>query len=548
MAQATILPDPSRLHLLGLSADEQAITAQVTTTAPEACCPLCQQRSSRVHSHYVRQVADLPWHGLALRLQLRVRRFFCDHPACQRVIFTERLPGLLAPYAHKTVRLTEVLELIGMIVGGEAGARLLPALGMAASPDTLLRLIRRARLASVPTPRVLGVDDFAFRRGAIYGTILLDLERHQLVDLLPDRTAETFAGWLRHHPGVKFISRDRGGSYAEGARLGAPDAVQIADRFHLLKNLTESLDHLLLCEHHVLEAVAQGLQAPDSPPLSGPVPELVARHRQPRQVRESTIRRERRQARFAAVIEAQQQGHSLRTIAAQLGLARNTVRKYIRLEAAPDPAPRRPRPGKVALFEAYLRERWNAGEQDSGVLFRELCTRGYMGSASTLRLYLSHWRSGPPRTGRRAGGGTGAPAPQPAYTWTVRRTRWLLVEAIKAKSALDEAYLAALLEQSPLIQQAQTLVNAFFRLVRQRDVAALDPWLVAAEQSAIPELVSFVQGSRRDYDAVAAALRFEWSQGQTEGKVNKLKFVKRSMYGRAKFDLLRQRMRYQPAS
>jgi hypothetical protein len=167
MAQAAILPDPSRLHLLGLCADEHTITAQVTTTAPDACCPLCQQRSSRVHSHYLRQVADLPWHGVALRLHLRVRRFFCDHPACQRAIFTERLPDLLAPYARKTVRLAGVLELIGMVVGGEAGARLLTALGMVASPDTLLRLIRRASLANTPTPRVLGVDDFCATRSRV---------------------------------------------------------------------------------------------------------------------------------------------------------------------------------------------------------------------------------------------------------------------------------------------------------------------------------------------------------------------------------------------
>lgn len=548
MAQTTILPDPSRLHLLGLSADEQAITIQVTTTAPEACCPLCHQRSSRVHSHYVRQVADLPWQGIAVRLQLRVRRFFCDHPTCQRTIFTERLSGLVAPYARKTVRLAQVLEVIGMALGGEAGARLLTSLGMAASPDTLLRLIRRASLVNLPTPRVLGVDDFAFQRGARYGTILLDLERHHLVDLLPDRTAETFARWLRQHPGVQVISRDRGGSYAEGGRLGAPDAVQIADRFHIVKNLTECLDQVLLREHRMLESISKGVQAPDQEPLSAPAPEPVGRRRPPREVQEATLRRERRQARYNAVIAAQQQGHSLRAIAAQLGLARNTVRKYVRLADAPEPAPRRSRPHKADSFAGYLRERWNAGEQNSGALFRELRARGYTGSESTLRWYLSAWRSGPRRPGRRAGDSTGTPAPQPTRTWTARQTRWLLMDAIKDPDPLDTAYRTALLEASPLIRQAQTLVNAFFRLVRKREVAALDPWLVAAEQSGIPELVSFVQGIRRDAAAVEAALRFEWSQGQTEGRVNKLKFVKRSMYGRGKFDLLRQRLLSQSAS
>ena len=548
MAQATILPDPSRLHLLGLSADEQAITAQVTTIAPEAHCPLCQQCSSRVHSHYVRQVADLPWHGIALRLQLRVRRFFCDTPSCSQAIFTERLPGLIAPYARKTVRLAHVLEVIGMAVGGEAGARLLTSLGMTASPDTLLRLIQRARLASVPTPRVLGVDDFSFRRGAIYGTILVDLERHHLVDLLPDRTAETFAGWLRKHPGVQYISRDRGGSYAEGARLGAPNAVQIADRFHLLKNLAEALDHILIRKQRVLQAVAKRLQAPEpTEGLTLPT-EPVVRRRPPGQMRDAASRRERRQARYDAVIAAYHQGQSRHSIARQQGLARATVRKYVESEGLPEQAARGPRPRKVGPFEAYLRERWNAGQQNSGALFRELRARGYTGSESTLRDDLSDWRMGPRRPGRRTEGGTNSPAPGPIPTWTTRKTRWLLLDAIKEPSALDEAYRAALLEHSPLIQQAQALVNAFFRLVRQREVAALDPWLEAAEQSGIAELVSFVQGIRRDYAAVEAALQFEWSQGQTEGHVNKLKFVKRSMYGRAHFDLLRQRMLSQTAS
>jgi len=496
----------------------------------------------------MRQVADLPWQGIALRVQLRVRRFFCTTPACQQAIFTERLPGLVAPYARKTIRLTQVLEVIGMAVGGEAGARLLTALGMTASPDTLLRLIRRAAVPGAPTPRVLGVDDFAFRRGARYGTILVDLERHQLVDLLPDRTAETFARWLRQHPGVQFISRDRGSSYAEGGRLGAPDAVQIADRFHLCKNLLDTFDLVLLRHHPFLKEAAKSLLMADPAPTPAPAAGYVVRHDEPRQLREAARRRERRLMRCAAVHELAEQGVSLSDIARRVGMSRSTTRKYLQSTVLPEQAPRRALPRKADAFDAYLRERWNAGEQNSGALFREVRARGYTGSESTLRNYLSDWRSGPRRPGRRTYQGRAAPAPPPMRTWTVRQTRWLLVQAIKAPSALDEAYRTAVLGHSALIQQASALVNDFLRLVRQREVAALDPWLVAAEQSSIPELVSFVQGIRRDADAVEAALRFEWSQGQTEGRVNKLKFVKRSMYGRGKFDLLRQRLLSQSAS
>jgi transposase len=531
MAQSSILP--AHLQLLGLTTDTRAITAHVSTTAGRACCPQCQHPSIRIHSRYMRHVADLPWQGVAVCLRLRTRRFFCDNPACHRVIFAERLPDVVAPYAHKTVRLAHVLELIGVLVGGEAGARLVAALGIGTSPDALLRLVRRVAVPAGPPARIIGVDDFAFRRGMHYGTIILDLERHHVLDLLPDRTAATFADWLIRHPSVQVISRDRGTSYAEGGRVGAPQALQIADRFHLL----ERWDRVLLREQQTLLTVAQHLQhRPEYREME------VSERRPPRAQRETEIRRERRRARYEAVIQAHGQGVSIRQIVRQQGLARGTVRRYLRAGVQPEPAIRRQRPRTIDPFVPYVRERWNAGEDNSGVLFRAIQARGYTGSATMVRTYLADWRSGPRRPGRRIRGAPIGEAPPPLQTWTVRQTRWLLVDAVPDPSPQDEQYRQAVLAASPVIQLRQALVMAFFQLVRHRDRDALDAWLMSAEQSAIPEMVSFVQGVRRDYAAVAAAVSQPWSQGQTEGAVNRLKFIKRSGYGRMRFDLLRQRV------
>jgi len=276
--------------------------------------------------------------------------------------FCERLPAVVARYARKTARLTEALQLIGFALGGKAGARLAVQLGMTVTADTLLRRLRQAALTEQQTPRILGVDDWAFRRGRRYGTILVDLERRRPVDLLPDREAETLAAWLKAHPGIEIISRDRACAYADGAHAGAPNAIQVADRWHLLKNMGDTVQRVLDRKHAVLRQVAKSITAAPvvvDNETACASSESATPLTLPEQAKQQS--RARRLARYNDVVMLWQQGVSLRAVARELHLSRTTVKRYVRAESFPEKAGHAPRRSIVDPFGEYLATRWNEG-------------------------------------------------------------------------------------------------------------------------------------------------------------------------------------------
>lgn len=422
----TLVADPAAINIRHFISEPQSITVVAQAMHPQAHCPKCRHPSSSLHSHYQRTVADLPWHGVSVSLQLQTRRFRCRNERCVQQVFCERLPKVVDTYARKSVRLNAALTLLAFALGGEAGARAACGLSLRVSGDTLLRSIRRAAITEVPTPKVLGVDDWAKRKGHSYGTILVDLKQHQPIDLLPDRESATLAAWLKAHSGIEIVSRDRSQAYAAGITEGAPQAVQVADRFHLLMNVREVLKKFLL--------------------------------RQTRQLRRQTM--------------------------------------AVKMKTKP-----------VTGNDCY-----------------EQCR---------LRLLPHLQRS--KHHQRRDRGAPRGELPSPL------QAAWMLLRPEQQKEE-EKRIVNDLCQFLPEVRRAQELARGFFAIVRERKADALREWLIDALKSQIPEFINFANGIMQDLQAVKAALSYEWSQGQVEGQVNRLKLLKRQMYGRAKLDLLRARV------
>jgi transposase len=542
-----LLPDASQLHLDAWHMDDTTtqLTLQVTSTQALVHCPVCRFPTRRVHSRYVRTVADLPWGPWHVVLYLQVRKFFCVNGRCPRRIFTERLLPLVAPWARRTRRLVHWLAHVALALGGRAGVRLSRALGLPISRHTLLRLLRRLPLPACPTPQVLGVDDWAYKKRQSYGTVLIDLERRRPLALLPDREAKTFALWLQAHPGVGVITRDRSRAYADGAQQGAPDAIQVADRFHLLQNLAEALDQVFNAHGHILEAVNEALRpAPVAQPdgtVAVPVPPPSA----PRTAQELAHQRQaQRRALHQQIWAFHQQGWPAWAIAQQLGIGKNTVFRYLRIETLPERKRRADRGRSILTpYHAYLLARWNAGHRDAVRLFRELQRRGYTGSYPTVARYAQRLRQaqGQAPRQRRPRQTLPAVAEPAARHLTARRATWLVLRRPERLDKDEAAQLVQLQAQHPEVAAAIALAQDFAQLVRKRRPEQLDPWLARAADSPLTPLQRFAKGIRDDYEAVKAGVTLPWSNGPVEGQINRLKMLKRQMFGRAKLDLLQQR-------
>ncbi|MFF4498268.1 ISL3 family transposase [Streptomyces sp. NPDC001546] len=486
--------------------------------AAAVACPDCGRFSERVHDRYQRRLRDLPLADQGFVIRLTVRRFICGSANCPRRTFAEPFSRLTVPHARFTTRLNRTLERVGLALAGRAGARLAAQLGFGAGRMTLLRRVTALPDPRFTTPRVLGVDDFAIRRGQTYSTVLTSVEDHRVVDVLPTREAGPLADWLDRHPGVEIICRDRAGAYAEGARRGAPDAVQVADRFHLWQGLGRAVETCVAAHRDCLRNPTPGGMLPqDTAPASD----------RPNDAAPVGRRAERKKAAHALVHEMLAQGHSRRAIARHLGWGLNTALRYANAARWQDTIRENlPRPSRLDPYKPYLERRFTEGCTSVTRLHGELVAEQAPVTYGMVRAHIATLRWAP-----------SAAPPRPS---TVRQVTGWLTRHPTALSEEDRASLKEVLARCPELETAAGHVRDFGEILTGRLGSTLPAWIDAVDASQLPGLTGFALHLLRDLDAVTAGLTLDWSSGSIEGAVNRVKKIKRQLYGRAGFELLRK--------
>ncbi|MFJ8134314.1 ISL3 family transposase [Streptomyces hydrogenans] len=531
-----VWPDVKGLGIDAVGVVGDVVWIDLHARQPTVRCPSCGVIASRVHSTYMRRLADRPLGGRRVLLRLRIRRFICDNGLCSRRTMAEQVPGLTMRYRRRTTSLARMVQAIGLAVGGRAGARLAGYLPVRTSRDMILGELRRLPDPPSGQVTVLGIDEFAFRKGATYGTVLIDVETRRPIDLLPDRTADTVASWLADHPEIRVICRDRCSTFSQAAARAAPDAIQVADRWHLLHSLARAVERTAH-QHRVClrkDAEIDDLdqrQAPSNPAspaaLIGP-PEpgdpqdwqLLARVRQW----------------HTDIHQLRERGWTISAIADRLGRDRKTVRHYLVTDLdqiLASARERRPN-GHINRFKPYLQQRFLGGVTNAAALFREIGERGYRGSRVVVTKYIATLRAGtavpePPRP---------IPSPRRITTWIMRHPDSL---TDRQRDQLDR-----ILAACPDLATARDLAHEFSAIARERRGHDLTDWMTRALDQGPSPVQGFAAFLQNDWDAVVNGLTLPWSSGAVEGQVTRIKLIKRRSYGRASFSLLRTLVLAQP--
>jgi transposase len=505
------------------------VTLHARVRAAEGICPRCGAVSGRVHGRYLRRLADAAIGGVRAVLALVVRRFKCVNVECGTVTFAEQVAGLTSPHARYTPLLRGMLASISVSLAARPGARLAGRLGLPVAKDTLLRMVRALPEQPVGQVRVVAVDDFALRKREHYATIIVDLESRRPIEVLRGRESGPLADWLSRHPGIEFVCRDRARAYAEAASLGAPQAQQVADRWHLLHNLGEAVEKTVSSHYGCIKSTYADLSSADQPEPETPAATLPDRHLDVRG-------RDRKLAarttdRYLAVQELLAQGRSLKGISRDLNLDYYSVRRYARASSLEELLAKAIH--RVSLlddYKPYLFQRVTDGCGNALQLFREIHAQGYRGSSSTVGLYVRLLKQG------------AVPAPPPRAVPRPRKvTKWIMTnpDNLLPDDLLELKQIRAACSE---LDAAVGHVRAFAVMMRHLHGDRLSEWMHNVRQDDLPALRQFTDGLSYDQDAVTAGLSLPWSSGQAEGHNCRVKLIKRQGYGRANFDLLRQRI------
>ncbi|GLW19694.1 transposase [Streptomyces sp. NBRC 13847] len=493
-----LFPSVADVTVLSVDVNDETVRIEACSAAAGAACPGCGSDSSQIHSFYLRFPADVPSAGRRVVLCLRVRRFFCRDASCERRTFVEQMPGLTRRYSRWTERLRSTLAAVGLALAGRAGARMASVFGVSVSRSTVLRLLDALPEPKAPAPRVVGVDEYATRKGRVYGTVLVDVEIRRPVDLLPDREASSLAKGLAKRPDIEGVCRDRAPFFAEGATAGAPQATQVADRWHLWHNLGEAAERAV-ARHRQCLRVLVSEPAGDGEEHDEPTPpeETLA---SPWKSDRFANRIRARHATVHAMLEA---GHSRRSIGRQLHMTHRTVKsladatrpedlfhgqwQYNRTSALDD-------------YKPYLDERWNEGATNAWKLWEEIAPLGYKGSYSIVSAYIRKKRT----------------SPRPVTAQPPRLvTRWILSRQ-ESLTEIEQLRLKAVLANCPELDALTGHVRSFATMLTKRQGERLPEWLDAVRQDELPSLHTLAAGIDRDRDAVTAGLALPWSSGVVE--------------------------------